>query len=308
MAFDVVVLGAAGVDTLVYLAAEPDLSRDSTMVSIVDTVGHAGAYTARGFARLGWRTAFVGALGQDWAGDAVRTALTADGVTLVAEVTDPRGTARSVNLVTPDGRRRAFYDGRGHADVPVPEIAGVFSDSRVALFHLSDWTRHLLAEARAARVLVAVDVQDVTDLDDPYRADYLAAADIVFMSAAHLADPEHAAAEVFSRGAELVVVGLGEAGALAVGRAGLIRAESPAVDLQIIDTNGAGDALAVGVLDSLMLGPALPTGSEHAWTRDEIRDALQAGQCAARWACTLVGGMGLITRAQLDDLRAQTRP
>lgn len=66
MRCDVVVVGTAGVDTLMYLPDEH-----------------------HGFAR--------------------------DGVAIAAEALDPAGTARSVNLTTPDGRRRAFYDGRGHA-------------------------------------------------------------------------------------------------------------------------------------------------------------------------------------------------
>ena len=104
MVFDVVVVGAAGVDTLVRLPDPcPDLNRDSTMVSVLDTVGQAGAFTARGFARLGWRTGFIGALGDDWAGDAVRSAFARDGVELAAVVPDPQGTARSVNLMGEGG-------------------------------------------------------------------------------------------------------------------------------------------------------------------------------------------------------------
>lgn len=306
MGYDVVVVGAAGVDTLVYVPDDvPDMSRDSTMVRTVDTVGQAGGFTARGFARLGWSTAFTGALGDDWAAGMVRTAFAADGVVIAAEVLDPAGTARSVNLMTPDGRRRAFYDGRGHAEVPVPQGADrLVADARLALFHLSDWCRRLLPAARGGAAVVATDLQDAHDLDDPYRADFIRASDVVFVSGAHLGDPEVAANRLLARGPDVVVVGLGDAGALAVSRAGAVWASPPELPLPVVDTNGAGDGLAVGFLHSAVLGrPAGATGLAGIST-DALAQALSAGQCAARWTCARSGGDSLVTRADLARLLA----
>ncbi|MDQ1249192.1 MAG: PfkB protein [Actinomycetota bacterium] len=309
MTYDVVVVGAAGVDTLVYVPDDvPDMTRDSTMVRTVDTVGQAGGFTSRGFARLGWRTGFIGAFGDDWAAAMVRGAFAIDGVVIAAEVLDPAGTARSVNLMTPDGRRRAFYDGRGHMQVPVPQgAADALTGARVVLFHLSDWSRQLLPAARASGALVATDLQDVADVRDPYRADFIAGSDVVFMSGAHLADPAAAAARVKELGPDVVVVGLGAHGAMVRVGKGLVRQPPPSLELPVIDTNGAGDGLAVGFLHTLAL-----IGGSSAYGEAEVADALLAGQCAARWTCARSGGDGLLTRTQLADLlvlareRAQT--
>ena len=308
MVFDVVVVGAAGVDTLVRLPdPRPDLARDSTMVSVLDTVGQAGAFTARGFARLGWRTGFIGVLGDDWAGEAVRSAFARDGVELAAVVRDPQGTARSVNLMGEAGRRWAFYDGRGHMDLEPPD-ASAFGGARLALFHLSDWSRHLLAPAAAAGCVIATDLQDVADLDDPYRADFLAAADVVFCSAAHLDDPAGAARELLARRPRVVVIGMGVEGALGASRAGLVRLPPPTLpptaELPLIDTNGAGDALAVGVLARLVL-----SASEGVETSTEdMAAALVDGQLAARWTCAWQGSDDLITAPDLARLRLLAAP
>lgn len=306
MGYDVVVVGAAGVDTLVYVPDDvPDMSRDSTMVHTVDTVGQAGGFTARGFARLGWATAFTGALGDDWAADMVRAAFAADGVVMAAEVLDPAGTARSVNLMTPDGRRRAFYDGRGHAQVPAPPGAyRLVAEARLTLFHLSDWCRQLLPAAQRGAAVVATDLQDVHDLDDPYRADFIAASDVVFVSGAHLGDPAVAADRLLARGPEVVVVGLGDRGALAVSRAGAVLAPPPDLPLPVVDTNGAGDGLAVGFLHTAVLGRPEGAGSVAGMSTDAMALALLAGQCAARWTCARSGGDGLATRADLARLCA----
>lgn len=310
MGFDVVVVGAAGVDTLVYLpVGEPDWARDSTMVDTVDTVGQAGAFSARGFARLGWRTGFIGAFGDDWAAVMVRAAFAADGVTIAAEVLDPAGTARSVNLMTGDGGRRAFYDGRGHDQVRAPDAGDAFTGARLAVFHLSDWCRRLLPAARAAGCVLAVDLQDLDWVDDPYRRDFIAAADVVFFSGAHIADPAGCARELLSRGPSVAVAGLGANGAMVAWRApdgGVaqpVLVPAPDLDLPIIDTNGAGDALAVGTLHDLAL-LAPPAGS---YTSDDMAAAMTSavlsGQCAARWTCMRSGGDHLLTRTDLARLR-----
>ncbi len=92
--------------------------------------------------------------------------------------TDPHGTARSVNLMTPDGRRRAFYDGRGHLTQVVPDglVPLALQDVPLAHVHLANWARGTLLPSIGT---IAVDLQDVRDIDDEYRADFVAAADIV---------------------------------------------------------------------------------------------------------------------------------
>ena len=113
---EVVVIGNAGIDTNVFLpGADIDWSREANFTENLDCVGQAGAYAARGYARLGHRTAFIGHVGADAAGRLVRETLRSDGIDLRGLALDPRGTARSVNLMYRDGRRKNFYDGKGHA-------------------------------------------------------------------------------------------------------------------------------------------------------------------------------------------------
>lgn len=294
---DVVVVGNAGLDTEVFLAGDTiDLSLDSQFTANVDVVGQAGAYASRGFARLGRTTRYFGALGEDPAGHEVRRALASDGVLLDLVFTDPEGTARSVNLMTPDGRRRAFYDGRGHMTQVVPDglVQLALQEVPLAHVHLANWARGVLLPSIGT---IAVDLQDVRALDDEYRADFIAAADIVFMSGAHLPDPAGAAREVVHRGGvQAVVVGLGSAGALAVARGDAVQHfPPPPLELPIVDSNGAGDSLAVGFLDAYVLDGA------------DLAESVLRGQIAARWACTEPGSGHLITRDRLLELATRLR-
>ena len=293
---DVVVVGAIGVDTNVYVPDGPLDDTDAVFVSVLDVVGQAGGFTARGFAALGRRTAFAGHVGADPWGVMVHDALAADGIDSSSlSRDDPAGTARSVNLVGTDGRRQAFYDGRGAGDF-APDLeaaASVIGRARLAMVHLPNWTRRLIPVARSQGTTVAVDLQDVHDIDDPYRADFIAGAELLFASAADHGDPLALATALLERSpARVVVVGAGGEGAVLATRDGPVRLVPPApLDLPVVDTNGAGDALAVGFCDAFVLDGL------------DAERALRRGQLAARWACAQRGRSDtLITRPDLDRL------
>jgi sugar/nucleoside kinase (ribokinase family) len=291
-AFDVVVVGNVGVDTSVFLQRDGGHGTESTFTENVDSVGQAGGYTSRGFAALGLRTAFIGHVGEDHSGRWVREELAGDGVDLTGLFVDPSGTARSVNLIERDGSRRNFYDGKGHLTLRLdPTIcASVLVDCRLALFHLPNWAREFLPVARAAGATIACDLQDVVSLDDPYRRDFLDHADIVFFSAVNSPDPQPLVRSLLAeRPDRIVLSGLGPRGC-AVGTADGVRLMPPiALDVPVADTNGAGDALAVGFLASYVL---------QGHTLD---DAVRRGQIAARWTCgQRATSAHLITATQLD--------
>jgi acarbose 7IV-phosphotransferase len=296
----ITVVGNPGLDTLVVLAeADPDLEADGHFVRNVDTVGHAAAFTARACARLGHDTRILGSTGADVIGGLVRGVLAADGVDTRLMFDDPAGTARSVNFVRPDGRRTYFFDGGSHMTLrpPEPAVEAALAGADLVLSSLPNWARNVVARARAIGLPVAVDLQDVRDPADPYRADFIASADYLFASAAHLADPVAAAESWFAAGpAQLVVFGMGPRGALLVRRADagahVTEAPPPELDLPIVDTTGAGDSLATGFLDGLLF-EQLPMAA-----------ALRRGQVLARIVASALGGDAPYDRARLDALAA----
>lgn len=297
--FDAVVAGAIGIDTNVYLyGADIDWNVEANFSEDLDYVGQAGGYSARGFAALGCRTAFIGSVGRDPLGEWIRDELARDGIeTLLFD--DAVGTHRSVNFMGRDGSRKNFYDGKGQMDV-VPDRAAcrmLLRGSRLVHTHLENWCRHLLPIAREEGVVVSCDLQDIVRLDDPYRREFIAEADILFFSTVNFPDPEEPIAR-FLRGrpGRVVVGGMGKRGAVVGTREGIRYLAPPDTGEPVVDTNGAGDALAVGFLVGHVL-QGLP-----------VEDALLRGQIAARHTCTLKGtSRGLITRAELDARFASLR-
>jgi acarbose 7IV-phosphotransferase len=288
---EVLVIGNIGIDTNVYLPpGYAPASREGAFTDNVDFIGQAGGYCAFGFAALGRKTGFVGYVGDDPLGHWIEAELERAGIERLLSI-DPAGTSRSVNLMGEDGRRSYLYDGKSHMVLePNVERCLRFAEgARLAHVHLPNWARRLLPGLRRAGCRISVDLQDLLDVDDPYRQDFIAAADIVFYSASHVAAEGVAQALLTRRPELVVVVGMGAQGAALASRELGFRVFPPVAHPRpIVDTNGAGDSLAVGFLTAFVLEGRPP------------EEALRWGQLAARHTCTLRGGYdSLITREAL---------
>lgn len=293
--FDVVVVGNVGIDINVYLPGRDiDFKVEANFTQDLDYVGQAGGYTSRGYAQLGLRTAFIGYVGDDFSGRFIRETFARDGVDTRALFIDPEGTSRSVNCMNRDGQRKNFYDGKGHMTLH-PDLGrcrAVLAQARLAHFHLPNWARELLPIAREAGLVTACDLQDVVDIQDPYREDFIRASDILFLSSANHRSPGPIIRSLLARNPrQIVVAGMGAKGC-ALGTAKGVRFFPP-VDLEapVIDTNGAGDGLAVGFLTSYVLEGR------------PLEESIRRGQITARHTCAQKASTErLIAREELDRL------
>ncbi len=294
--FDVVVVGNAGIDTAIFLP-QPTVNwqNETNFTENIDYVGQSGGFASRGYAQLGYKTAFIGAVGQDWRGEHIRQTLTADGVDVSGLFVDPAGTNRSVNLIYPNGTRHSFFDGKSHMQLEIDKdkCRQLLKQAHFAHFSLPNWARHLLPIAQSLGLPIACDIQDVTQLDDPYRQDFVYFADFLFFSAANFPDPTpHIRHFLQKKPEQIVIVGMGAKGC-AVGTANAGIQLFPPVPMAepVLDSTGAGDGLAVGFLSSyLREGYDLPA-------------AIHRGQIVARYSCTQrANSSHLIRREQLEQI------
>jgi sugar/nucleoside kinase (ribokinase family) len=245
---DVLVVGGAGVDTIVRVPALPVPLADTVHVPPMHRhAGHSGSGWALGLHALGVRTHLLDLVGADLEAEVLRerfatAALPFTGVE-VAE-----GTKRSVNLVADDGTRMSLHDGRGQR--LHPPLAGCHRDllgrSRHLHVTIDDWTRGALREAVAAGRTVSTDLND-WDGANPYHEEFGYAADLVFVSTVALGEPGAVAALVerlLTAGrARAVVTTSGAAGSTVHSRGGepIHMAVAP-LPGPVRDHNGAGDA------------------------------------------------------------------
>jgi sugar/nucleoside kinase (ribokinase family) len=115
----------------------------------------------------------------------------------------------------------------------------------------------------------------VVSPNDAYRQEFIEYADVLFFSAANYADPT-ALIETFlsAKPERIVIVGMGAKGC-AVGTAAGVEFYPPVeMESPVIDTNGAGDGLAVGFLSSFVLD------------KYSLQASIRRGQIVARYTCT----------------------
>ncbi|WP_327592612.1 PfkB family carbohydrate kinase [Streptomyces chartreusis] len=275
---DVLVLGGAGVDTIVYVPELPLPYADSYMIDsgIRTRAGQTGDFVALGLTALGLRVHHLDMLGDDPEGDLVRALHAEKGIALTA-IPQPAGTKRAVNLVSPEGRRLSLYDtSRGHADDRLPEatVTALAGASRHVHVTITQPCAHALPLLRESGATLSTDLHD-WDGENPYHEPFAQAADVVFLSATALADPERTMRRIADRGrAEVVVATAGAKGAYVLADDELTRLPAATPPAPVVDSNGAGDAFAAAFL--------------YAWLNRETpaRSALY-GTIAGAHACTI---------------------
>ncbi|WBB67097.1 carbohydrate kinase family protein [Micromonospora sp. WMMD812] len=266
--FDLLVIGGLGVDVRVRVPVLPLPVADSLTVDPVELrIGNTGAGVALAAHALGLRVAVVDVLGADPAGDVVRAALARTGVRPVL-LADPVGTRRSVNLVDPAGRRMSLYDPRpwqGPPPLTAAELAVLVRDAAHVHLSIMDWTIGLLPTLRdglADGAGLSTDLHD-WDGENTYHRPFAAAADLVFLSGVRLGD--RAAAVAAGLAPRAVVVTRGADGAeLHLGAGAPTPVPAAVPPGPVVDTNGAGDAFAAGLIAATLGGAALADAAAYA--------------------------------------------
>ncbi|GJF31041.1 sugar kinase [Kitasatospora sp. NE20-6] len=276
---DILVLGGAGVDTIVHVPQLPLPYADSYMLPAIERrAGQTGDFVALGVSALGLRTHHIDMLGDDHEGDLVR-ALHRDRGIALTEVPAPNGTKRAVNLVGPDGRRLSLYDdSRAHEADRLPEatVRELAARSRHAHVSITYPCAFALPVLREAGVTISTDLHNWDGVNDYHEA-FAYEADLVFVSTTALPKPEQTLRQIAERGRARIVVGTaGADGSYLLVDGELTHVPAVTPPAPVVDSNGAGDSYASGFL----LG----------WLSGETpqRSALY-GAIAGAYACTVPG-------------------
>lgn len=217
-----------------------------------ETVGGTSAGKALSLTALGRPTTLYALTAADEPGQRVRAALEQAGVDARWAAGD--ATERHLNLMTRQGGRVSLYvavpsDTDGADDAALQSAMGA---SDVIVLDLAAEPLRILPLASATGRPIWVDVHDY-DGEAEFHRPFLAAADAVFCNADRLADPVAFLRACISSGASLAVCTLGAEGAVAVDAEG-VEHRVAAVPVDVVDTNGAGDAFLAGVLDARLAG------------------------------------------------------
>jgi sugar/nucleoside kinase (ribokinase family) len=257
---DVVTLGENSLDFVAVAAAAGGGSAEAGKLALSQfrlQPGGQMATAALACARLGARTRYVGAFGRDEWGTRARAPLDAAGVEIVDLARDAAPGRVAMILVDAAGDR-VVYEYRDPAlQIDADRVAfDTIADARVLLVDATHPAAALQA-ARHARAAGTISIVDVGRLSTDVDA-LLALIDVVVMPEPFaavwtgVADPREALVRARARCplASMVVVTRGPEGALATMDGEVIGV--PALQVETIDTTGAGDAFRAGLAVALL--------------------------------------------------------
>jgi sugar/nucleoside kinase (ribokinase family) len=284
----IVVLGDVMVDVVTRLSAALAPRSDAPAV-IRFHGGGSAANTAAWLAEAGAEPVLVGRVGDDERGRGALEGLRAAGVETALAVDHELSTGTCVVLVGPDGERTMAPDAGANDALTDADLADELLASAEHL-HVAGYAllrpgsrpaaRAAISRALSNGMTVSVDPSSAALLS-PEFLDHAEGAGLLLPNAEEARmlsgepDPERAARALATRFDEVVVT-LGADGALWTDGSELVRAEAVPVEAAV-DSTGAGDAFAAGLLAARLNGAA-PT------------EALDAGARLAAKAVTRPGG------------------
>ncbi|GAA0967217.1 hypothetical protein GCM10009555_010580 [Acrocarpospora macrocephala] len=296
----VLTLGVHIVDVLARPVESIPAGQDTHLVEQVRiTAAGAAAGTAVDLARLGVPVASAGAVGDDELGDFLLMIMARHGVD-VAGVARKSGeqTAASILPIRPDGGRPSFHVpganlGFALADLDPARVLGA------KLVHLggmdASWGLHdpaffaLLDEARAGGTIITMDLlSNMPDLMPAAKVflphlDYFLPNEEQALMITGAATVEEAATALLAEGLTAALITLGAHGSLVATAEGTTHI--PALDIEVVDTTGCGDAYCAGFIAALTNG----------------RSVIAAAELGTTVAARVAGGLG--SDAGLKDAR-----
>jgi ribokinase len=287
----VLVVGSANLDYTISAERLPQPGETVSGGTLLINHGGKGANQAVAARRLGAEVRFIGCVGDDPAGVAIRTQLVAEGIDVAGLfATAAAATGTALIVVDAAGRNQiTVAPGANHcldvdmlatriADLAWPQVLLCQFETPMATVA---WA---LREARAAGAITVLNPAPIRPVPDEiwplvdYLTPNLGEAERL---TGGLADPQAAARALLDRGVGTVIVTLGERGALACTGDTVLRV--PAPEVIAVDTTGAGDAF------NGALAVACAEGRP-------LADAVRLANATGALACTRRGARGALPR------------
>lgn len=259
------------------------------------TVSGVGLNVARALQILGHEVHLVSMVGSDPAGRWVCDQLQRWELSDRFVIETMPATPHSVIVYDPSGRRQIHVDLKNVQDTEYPPDAAhrIMQECDAVVLCNINFSRALIQPAKELNLTIATDVHALGNYDDAYNRDFMAAADILFLSHEHLPDaPEVAANALKSIYHNMIIcVGMGQQGACILSGPDSFPIQVPAITTRpVVSTIGAGDALFSGFLHG-WLGGLKPV------------EALRQAVWFASWKIGCASASdGFLNRKELADL------
>jgi len=301
---DIIGFGALNWDRLLKVPRIASGDEEYVVLEQACAPGGSAANTIYGLAKLGFRTGFVGALGDDTEGREMLIAFDKIGVDtsrIVMRKDQPTGAAYS--FIDPKGER-ALYINPGANDALSEDDMDVEFMSSSRVLHMTSFCgeeqfqlQKMLLERLPEDQLLSVAPGAIYAERDDFEP-FLERANILILNRREVekisgAGYEQSSDQLVRGGCDLVAVTLGKEGSFIASEEGSWTV--PAFAAEVVDTTGAGDAFAAGFLAGIL-------ENQNPETCGKLGNAL-ASVCVTEMGARA----GLPTRAELNQILGTSR-
>jgi ribokinase len=275
--FDVVVVGSANLDLVVTVDRLPMPGETITALAYAEYAGGKGVNQAIAAARMGARTAFIGCVGDDAAGETLRDVLRGDGVDVTGLLTVSAPTGRALINVEESGENSIVVVPGANAMLQpnrLPDAGVVLTQLEIPLATVMG----VMADAHERGIMTVLNPAPARELP----VELLRLVDVIVPNE-HECELLGGSAVLLRSGVRSVVTTLGARGVEVTSRAGVV--EIPAHPVRPVDTVGAGDAFTGAFCAELAVGASI----EH---------AVGVGAVAGALATTVRGAVPSLPRRE----------
>lgn len=243
----IAVIGSAARDEVIRLTEPLRPGAHLNGVATEARMGGGGANTAVALAAAGHRVTLLTAVGRDAVGDALLAELAAAGVNTASVARLAQPTTRSLLLIDPVGERTVINVARCEEPSPPERLSNLSADAVYVRSRRRD-----LGPLLAAKAAEALIVAHLPPVEPGARPAHVVVASRSDLEPDTLRVPHHLGKVVSDGLARWTVITAGAAGATAYGERETLTAAARGV--RPVDTTGAGDAFAAGLIHALVAG------------------------------------------------------
>ena len=201
---------------------------------------------AKAFKSLGDDVKLATMTGTDFSAEYVKSQMEEIGISTEYIKCTLKETPNSVVLYDNAGKRQIYCDLKDVQDTDYHFEKEIYADCDIVIACNTNFNRELLEKARLDHKIIATDVHVLSDIMDEYNRDFMKYANILFLSDENIQEDYREFLLKIEKEYknDIIVLGMGEKGALMYVKQEDIFYELPAVNVrEVVNTVGAGDSL-----------------------------------------------------------------
>ena len=245
----ILILGGSSFDHIVYLNEFPQpIPQTIHKAPFREACGSTGTGKALALTRLDVPNVLYTAYGNDYYGEKIETFLYENEIKSLV-VKDDAGTQRHINIMDAQGQRISMFITQSSATLHHDEtkVAQLIHECDIIVLNIIPYCLQLLSLIKASGKEVWTDLHDYNGFN-PYHQPFIEASQYIHLSSDLLPNYKEVMQQFIRDGKELAICTHGKAGSSLLLKTGEW-IEQPAIsNIQIVDSNGAGDSFFCGFL------------------------------------------------------------